>query len=144
MMYPVKKMYLAEQQRLENAGYEIFSTEFVEKALLQFLTDLGILYQADLRQANRKELMHAYVAGFQAILGVGVALQAKEDISQPNLQNAGKTRRQLFFDIYEKALTLKYTLSDQGFYSLFSSYLVLGNAMDINFDDITYVYEKEK
>jgi len=143
-MYPVKKMYLSEKKKLEDEGYAVFSPEFFQEALLNFLSRLGYLYQVTSRQGNRKEIMQAYVAGFKGILGVGVALHAQEDISQPNLTYSDKKISELYLDIYEKALDLKYTLKDYTFYALFSTYLVLGNSLGFNFEDITYVYENEK
>lgn len=144
MMYPVKKMYLTEKKKLEEEGYAVFSQDFFVEALLNFLSQLGLLYRVIKQDGNRKEVMQAYVAGFKGILGVGVALQAKEDISQPNIEHHDKKLETIYFDVYEKALDLKYTLKDHTFYSLFASYLGLGAVLGFNFDDITYVYENEK
>ena len=120
MMYPVKKMYLTEQKKLEEEGYAVFSPEFFQEALLNFLSYLGNLYQVTSRKGNRKEVMQAYVTGFKGILGVGVALHAQEDVSQPNITYSEKKMAELYLDIYEKAIDLKYTLKDYTFYALFS------------------------
>ena len=143
-VYPVKKYYLTEQKKLEAEGYAVFSNEFFEQALLNFLSSLGQLAQQTTLQANRRSLMMAYVGGFRALLGVGIALQAQEDISQPQISHQNESLTTLYFDIYEKALALRYTLKDHSFYALFASYLALGSYLDINFEDINYVYENEK
>lgn len=143
-MYPVKKMYLTEQKKLESEGREIFAPEFFEEALLNFLSHLGELQQIVAKKGNRKQTMIAYVHGFRSLLGVGIALHCQEDISRPNLPETHKKMSEQFFDIYEHALALRYTLKDHSFYALFSGYLSLGGLLGLNFDDISYVYENER
>lgn len=143
MMLPVKKYYEAEQHQLESNTYEVFSKDFFNSQLLVFLSRVGDVYKGISIKANKKEMMHLYVLGFKAVLGVGIALGAKEDISQPNLKTKSKNKEELLLDVYEKAVDLKYTLKDHTFYSMFSSYLLLGESLGFNFDDISYVYENE-
>lgn len=144
MMYPVKKLYVSEKEKLEKEGYAVFAPEFFETALLHFMSELGQLFENYYYHTNRKELMISYVHGFRAVLSVGISLHCQEDINKPNIGENKQAINEQFFDVYEKALNLKYVLRDHHFYSMFSSYLVLGNMMGFNFDDITYVYENEK
>lgn len=144
MLYPVKKFSMSQKEKLVSEGREIFAPEFFEEALLSFLESLGELSKTVRNGGNRKEIMLAYVNGFRYALNVGIALQCQEDISQPNLPEGHKDMTKQLFDIYEKALTLRYTLKDHTFYALFSSYLGFGHILGFNFDDITYVYENEK
>lgn len=143
-MYHIAKLYQNEEKRLASSGEEIFSRQFFDKALLNFMSQLGMLYQSLSRKANRKELMGAYVNGFKGILTIGVALHCQEDISEPEIGSDRPLSEQVFFELYEKCNVLTYTLKDSAFYSLFSSYLALGKMLGLNFDDISYVYYEEK
>lgn len=144
MKYPVKKMYDTQQERLKQEGYEVFAPEFFEEALLNFMSCLGDLYQAVYQKANRKDVMLIYVKGFRAVLNVGISLQCQEDISQPTLAKSNLFFRDQLFKTYECALSLRYALKDHSFYAMFSSYLGLGQILNLNFDDVHYVYENER
>ena len=136
-MLPIKKYY-DQEEKISN---EIFSNKIFENRILHFFTCLSNLYEVLERKGNKKELMHAYVLGFRSILGMGIALNAKDDLSYPGIDLISKNVETLLFDIYEKAISLKYTLKDHVFYSMFSSYIVLGDTLGFNFEDVTYVYE---
>ena len=138
-MLPIKKYY----NQYNHATNEVFSHKMFENRILSFFTCLSNLYQVIERKGNKKELMQAYVLGFRAILGIGIALNAKDDLNYPGIDNFTKSTETLLFDIYEKAISLKYTLKDHMFYSMFSSYIVLGDTLGFNFEDVTYVYENE-
>lgn len=143
-MYHIAKLYLSEEEKLASKGEEVFSRQFFDKALLNFMSQLGQLYQALSANVNRKELMKAYVTGFKGILAIGVALHCQEDISEPEIGTDRPLSEQVFFNLYEKCNVLSYTLKDSAFYSLFSSYLALGKMLGLNFDDISYVYYEEE
>lgn len=143
-MYHIAKLYQNEQKELESKGEEIFSRQFFDKALLNFMSELGMLYRKLGQKPNRKELMQAYVTGFKGMLAIGVALHCKEDINEPEIGADRPYGDAVFFDLYEKCNILYYTLKDAQFYSLFSSYLALGKMLGLNFDDIYYVYYEEK
>ena len=138
-MLPIKKYY----NQYNHATNEVFSRKMFENRILTFFTCLSNLYQVIERKGNKKELMQAYVLGFRAILGIGIALNAKDDLNYPGIDNITKSIETLLFDIYEKAISLKYTLKDHMFYSMFSSYIILGDTLGFNFEDVTYVYENE-
>ena len=42
-MYHIAKLYQNEEKRLASSGEEIFSRQFFDKALLNFMSQLGML-----------------------------------------------------------------------------------------------------
>ncbi len=142
-MYPLRKLAQNEQEKLEAKGYALFSADFFESALLDFLYELGS-FQHQYRALNRKELMLCYARGFRSLLAVGIALNAKDDINQSQIPDEDRPVNKLCLDLYEQAVTLRYTLKDHGYYSLFATYLQLGNILNINLEDINYVFENEE
>lgn len=135
-----------DERILEEHNLE--SKKLLKEKMLALLVEVGELanetrcfkYWSNKPASEREVILEEYVDGLHFILSIGIDLGVDKNFLFYKCAQPNKTVVQIFLDVYSKVIRFHDQPSITNYIELFTSYLLLGQALDFTQEEIEKAY----
>lgn len=128
--------------------HHLESQNLLEEKTLALLVEVGELanetrcfkYWSKKPASERSIVLEEYVDGLHFILSIGIDLGVDKNFLFYKCTQTSKSAVQLFLDVYTKVITFHEQASITNYIELFTSFILLGEALDFSQDDMEKAY----